>query len=78
MFMRYVGVGIGYRHSATVAKIKFDLVEAVFESPEACFEFEDMNEESRDDGKVDGPGNVRTRKQKTDSNCILSACPIIR
>ena len=56
MFIRFLGVGIGYKHSATVAEIKYDLVGAVFESSEACFEFEDMHEESRDDGKTDDPG----------------------
>jgi len=56
MFMRYYGGGVGHGDSVAVTEITVDPEEVVYESPDARFEFEDMDEESDDDDEADDPG----------------------
>ena len=55
MFMRYYGGGIGHRDSAATAEVAAGPTEVVYESPDACLEFDDTDEES-DDDEADDPG----------------------
>jgi hypothetical protein len=55
MFMRYYGGGVGHGDSVAAAEVTVDPEEVVYETADAPFQFENVDEESDDGGEADDP-----------------------